>query len=155
MQRKVRALGSLFFCFSLLSTHGISAPGSGYPMGPALRQMMNQVELTKEQREKIKELRQARQVDMKNLKVQMEQCRQDLKTKVSEGASSEVLTQSFNKLKDAKNAMEEAHFNMFLKTFEILSAEQRKMILQKLNAQPSGPTPAMGDEPGNKNTDLP
>ena len=104
--------------------------------------VMKELNLTQEQRQKMRELRQQHRAGMKGLRSQMRQARESMKKAFQENSSEGQLRTLHNKLMDLQKSVATKRFENLLEVRKILTPEQRKKFRMP-GSRTSGPP---GDE---------
>ncbi len=107
---------------SLISQPSLAKPGKGH-----FKRMMKKLELTAEQKEKMKELRK-NNPDMKAKRAEMREVRKKFKEALGSDASKVELTKLHNELQSKKTEIAKIRFEKMLSIREILTPEQRKLF---------------------------
>jgi Spy/CpxP family protein refolding chaperone len=107
---------------SVISQPLMAKPGKGH-----FKKMMKKLELTAEQKEKMKVLRK-NNPDMKAKRAEMREVRKKFKEALSSDASKGELTKLHNELQSKKTEIAKIRFEKMLSIREILTPEQRKIF---------------------------
>ncbi len=107
---------------SVISQPLMAKPGKGH-----FKKMMKKLELTAEQKEKMKDLRK-NNPDMKAKRAEMREVRKKFKEALGSDASKGELTKLHNELQSKKTEIAKIRFEKMLSIREILTPEQRKIF---------------------------
>ncbi|HEY9863838.1 MAG TPA: Spy/CpxP family protein refolding chaperone [Candidatus Obscuribacterales bacterium] len=99
-------------------------------MNDRSERMFKLLNLTSEQQQKIQEIRQEYQGQIRQQQEQMRQLQQELNGLMANNAPESELRQKHDQFMALKQQMGDIQFNMMLKTREILTAEQRSQLTE-------------------------
>lgn len=111
---------------------GFGGPPPGFPM-----HLLRELDLSPEQKEKIKAIRQANRESMKKLREAARDSRKAVKDALA-GGDDATLTKLFNDSQAKHQAMASAAFDQMLKVRAVLTAEQRNKIRALLEEHRAG-----------------
>jgi|GEM_PF-5263033 len=127
----------IFFWFTLLfpilavpRSYSAQRPPSesvDKPMQEALRVM----KLNREQKDKMRAIRQNFQERMKNLKAELDRSRDELDRLLDTGADDEELKKTFNQLQTTRRRLEAERFHKVLAIRSVLNEEQKMTFQSK------------------------
>ncbi len=92
---------------------------------------LKDLDLTSEQKEKMKALRTEAKSEIKKCREDMKQARKDFKEALKSGASKEEVVAAFQKMTDKKNELSKSRLESILEVRDILTAEQRAKLFEK------------------------
>lgn len=110
---------------SLAASRPALARGGGGG-GAHLKKVLEELNLTDEQKTKIKEVREGHGKAMKQSRASLKEARQAMEEAVKSDASKGDLLKKFESLQELRNKMGKARFEMILAVREILTSEQRQ-----------------------------
>ncbi len=87
--------------------------------------MFKQLDLSKEQKAQVKEIRKSRKEKMKSLHSKKKEARKEFKTAMKANASKSKLRNLHNKILDASKSLKKYKFRTMLKTRDVLTDSQR------------------------------
>lgn len=129
----ILSLGLLAPQFSLVAVADAGArsnqdEGREHRRGQGMRgqQWMRDLDLTDEQRSKIKEIRQAGRESTKSSRERMKAAREAFQSEMESGGSSSSLQSKHEAMINARAEFARARFNQMLQVREVLTPEQRK-----------------------------
>lgn len=102
------------------------ALANGGPGGGHLRKVLAELNLSEEQKAKIKEVRESHGKSMKESRSALRDARKAMEEAVKIDASRSDLLKKFESLQALRNKMGQARFEMILAVREILTPEQRQ-----------------------------
>ena len=106
--------------------------------GGGPRQMMEQLNLTPEQRTKLDALRKANRDKVSGMRDEMRKSQEQLTQAFQSNASNDELRKIHKKSQEVKNKMSDAQFDQVLAIREVLTPEQKKKF-QELRSKGKGP----------------
>ncbi len=114
---------------------------AGQGPGHGLREALKSMDLTEEQRNKIKEIRKAGKEASKEIRSALKTGRKTMEDLMKSHANKDEIISKFESIQTMRNKMARARFDMMLAVREILTPEQR----QKLSAFLDSPKGRRGD----------
>ncbi len=114
-----------FAVVTIIATGNAFAEGGSRGGGQRQGRMMDQLNLTQEQKQRMQEIRKDTQAKMKPLREEMRQANQERKSLLANNASNEQLEANFNKIQDIKNRIARVQFESRTKMRDVLTPEQR------------------------------
>lgn len=146
MSKKVLALVPLLFALGFSNAHA----RPGHHGGPKMHKLMKELDLTAEQKEKIKAERDKRKTEMKAAREKAKAAREKLREAFKANAPADQLRTLKNEAQAAQTAMADARFEGMLALREMLTPEQRTKFnefQEKRHGKAFGPGPEDdGDE---------
>ena len=104
-------------------TPALARPGGG--PGGALKEVLKSLNLTDEQKEKIKAIRQAGKEANKELRESLKEGRKSLKDLMTGDGKKEEILAKFDSLQGSRNKMARARFEQMISVRDVLTPEQR------------------------------
>jgi Spy/CpxP family protein refolding chaperone len=135
-------IGTLLLVFLLsadASAFGFGKKGRSDELGRGgkMGKLLKQLDLSKEQKEKIKEHRESNKGNKKELRSQLKEAKSKMQTAFQSNASEGELRSLHSELKSLKTRMADARFEKMLFLRSVLTPEQRAK-LEELKSQRKG-----------------
>lgn len=146
MSKQILALVPLLFALGVSSAH--ARPGGGHHGGPKLHKLMKQLELTQEQKEKIKADREKRKPEMKAARERAKAAREKLREAFKQNLPAEQLRALKTEAQAAQAAIADARFEGMLAIREVLTPEQRAKFNQWQEKRQGKAFPGRDDDDG-------
>lgn len=125
------SMASLFTSITPVMAESMAQAAPNQPqMNYRSERMFKLLNLTSEQQQKIQEIRQEYQGQIRQQQEQMRQLQQELNGLMANNAPESELRQKHDQFMALKQQMGDIQFNMMLKTREILTAEQRSQLAE-------------------------
>jgi len=121
------------------------AQGPGGHPEKQLEEVLRTVQLNPEQKAKVRQIRESSRNRIHAMRDELDKCRRELNQQLDSNAEDEAVRQAFQKLQNAKMAMEKARFDRMLAIRAVLSDGQKSSFLnlrQKSRAAHRGPGPS-------------
>ncbi|VXD17894.1 Spy/CpxP family protein refolding chaperone [Planktothrix paucivesiculata] len=134
------SMASLFTSITPVMAESIAQAAPTQPqMNDRSERMFKLLNLTSEQQQKIQEIRQEYQGQIRQQQEQMRQLQQELNGLMAKNAPESELRQKHDQFMALKQQMGDIQFNMMLKTREILTAEQRSQLAELMQERRQSP----------------
>ncbi|MGL4499619.1 MAG: Spy/CpxP family protein refolding chaperone [Planktothrix sp.] len=125
------SMAALFTSITPVMAESIAQAAPNQPqMNDRSERMFSSLNLTPEQQQKIQQIRQEYQGQIRQQQEQMRQLQQELNELMANNAPESELRQKHDQFMALKQQMGDIQFNIMLKTREILTAEQRSQLAE-------------------------
>lgn len=125
----MKVLNSLFAVLCVLIWSQVAVAGDGPLMDNPFKMMnMKNLDLTKEQRAQIKELRQKNKDVVEKLQSEMKTAKKAFKDAIASGKSKDEVQKAFESMLDKKNTLARTRMDALLSAREVLTAEQKAKL---------------------------